>query len=435
MLMLKQARMIDPANKVDEIRDILISDRRIVTSGMDLSLDAPLIARAKGERLEILDCSGLIAAPGLVDVHVHLRDPGFTYKEDIHSGSKVAAAGGFTTLVAMANTNPVLDNMESVLYVIRKGKKTDIRIHTCATITKGMQGKELADLKQLKDVGAIGFTDDGLPIMDEEIVKEAMRKARVLKLPLSFHEEDHRFIQESGVNHGRISQNLGLYGANAKAEYTMVERDCRLAKETGATISIQHISSKESVEIVRRAKKVGVRVFAEASPHHFSLTEEAVLEYGTLAKMNPPLRTEEDRMAIIRGLQDNTIEIIATDHAPHTIQEKSQEFIKAPSGIIGLETSLALGIMNLVEPGFLTMSQLLRKMTYEPAKLYGLDVGMLKDESHADIVLFDPNEEWVYERSISKSQNSPWIGKKLKGRVKCTICGGNIIYDNREKKS
>lgn len=431
MIMLKGARVIDPATRVDDILDILVSERKIIKIGKDLAWDAPLIARAKGERLEVIDCDGLIAAPGLVDVHVHLREPGLTYKEDIASGARAAAAGGFTTIIAMANTKPAVDNEETLLEVLKQGRKACIKVKSCATITKGMMGEELVDLKGLKDSGAAGFTDDGMPLMDENMAREAMRIARGLKMVLSFHEEDARYVKESGVNHGAVAEKLGLYGAESKAEYLMVERDCKLAGETGATICIQHISTKEAVEAVRRAKKKGIRVFAEAAPHHFTLTEEAVLKYGTLAKMNPPLRTEADRLAIIEGLKDGTIELIATDHAPHSKEEKAREYVNAPSGIIGLETSLALGIMSLVDRGHLSIAQLISKMSYEPAKLYNLEAGILKEDMPADIVVFDMNREWIFDRTESKSNNSPWFGKKMKGQVVLTICEGDIVYDRR----
>ncbi len=398
MLMLKQARMIDPSTKIDEIRDILISGRTIVTSGEDLSLDAPLIARAKGERLQIIDCTGLIAAPGLVDTRVHLREPGFTYKEDIQSGARAAARGGITTIIATADTNPPLDNEKEVLNVIHEGKRTNINIFTYSNLTKAMAGKELVDMKSLKDAGAIGYINE-VECIEEEIIKEAMRKARILKLPLALLEE-----------------------------YTMVERDCKFAKDTGATVIIQNISTKESVESIKKAKKLGARVLAQVSPQYFSLTQEAVVEYNTLAKVEPPLRTNIDKEAIIEGLKDNTIEIITSDHSPHSLEEKNLDFVNAQSGMIGLETLLSLGIMNLVDNGHLTMMRLLGKMSYDPAKIYALEAGTLKDDAPADIVIFDPDEEWLYDESYSKSVNSPWFGKKLKGKVKMTIHGGSIIY-------
>ncbi len=432
MIMLKQGRLIDPATRTDDIRDVLIAERKIIKIGEDLSFEAPLIARAKGEKLEVIDCRNLVIAPGFVDTHVHLRDPGFTHKEDIKTAAKAGAAGGFVCLVAMANTNPPVDDEETLLYVIREGKKACINIRSCACITKGMGGKEIVDMKLLRDSGAVGFTDDGLPLCDEDVCKEAMRKARSLKIPLSFHEEAKEFVTEAGVNAGEVAKKLGLTGADAKAEQIMVERDCRLAKETGALICIQHISAKESVEAVRKAKSQGVRVFAEATPHHFSLTQEAVLKHGTLAKMNPPLREEADRQAIIEGIKDGTIEVIATDHAPHSKDEKDREFTKAPSGIIGLETSLSLGIMNLVDAGHINLSKLISLMSYQPAKFYNLDLGYIKEDKVANITVFDPEKKWVYKRSYSKSSNSPFLGSELKGKVLLTICNGTLQYDARE---
>ena len=284
-------------------------------------------------------------------------------------------------------------------------------------------------MKVAKD-GAMYRRDDGMPIMKEELVREAMLTARRLKLPLSFHEEDPQYITEPGVNHGDVAGRMGLTGADRKAESTMVARDCKLARETGATIVIQHISAKESVDLVRKAKKNGVRVFAEATPHHFTLTEEAVSLYGTNAKMNPPLRTEEDRQAIIEGLKDGTIDVIATDHAPHSKSEKDRPFTQAPSGIIGLETAFALGMMNLVAPGHLTLSQLISKMSTEPARLYALEAGAVREDGPADIILFDPEKTWAYLVPQSKATNSPWLGKSLKGKVVMTICGGQIAYED-----
>ena len=435
MIMLKEARLIDPATRVDAVADILISERKIFKIGEDLRWEASLMARAKGERLEIIECAGLVAAPGLVDIHVHLRDPGFTYKENIESAARAAAAGGFTSIVAMANTNPPIDSEEGILYVLQEGRRTGIRVYTCATITKGMEGTELVDMKSLRESGALGFTDDGKPLLDRELVREAMRRARSVKLPLSFHEEDPTYIRESGVNAGPAAEALSLTGADRQSEILLIERDCRLAKETGASICIQHISTKEGVEAVRRAKRSGVRVYAEATPHHFSLTEEAVALYGTNAKMNPPLRTEEDRLAIIEGLRDGTIDFIATDHAPHSPGEKEKPFMEAPSGIIGLETSLSLGIMELVEKGYLSMSKLIAKMSYEPARFYNLEAGILKEDAAADLTLFDPALRWNYDKTESRSKNSPWLGKELKGKVIMTFCQGLPVYDGRGRLS
>lgn len=432
MIMLKSVRLINPATRTDEICDILIAEQKVIKIGEALSLDARLIARAKGEVLRVLDCSGLCAAPGLVDGHVHFRDPGQTHKEEIATGAGAAAAGGFTSVVCMANTIPTIDNEETIVSVIRKGRMTPIHVYCCAAVTKGLQGKELVDMKLMKECGAVGFTDDGRPLLGEELVKEAMSRARRLKLPLSFHEEDPRFVKDPGVNSGPAAERLGLTGADRRAEIEMVERDCRLAGETGATVVIQHISAAESVEIVRKAKRAGVRVFAEATPHHFSLTEEAVSLYGSNAKMNPPLRTEADRGAIIEGLKDGTIEMIATDHAPHAKNEKDRPFREAPSGIIGLETAFSLGLMNLVEPGHLTLLQLISRMSTEPAKLYGLDAGVIREDAPADLILFDTERRWAYLAPKSKSTNSPWLGKSLKGKILLTLCGGRVAHEDTQ---
>ncbi|MGP1349036.1 MAG: dihydroorotase [Stomatobaculum sp.] len=430
MLMLREVRLLDPASRTDAICDLLIAEGKIIKIGEALELDARMIAEAKGEVLQVIDCAGLCAAPGFVDGHVHFRDPGQTWKEDIETGARAAAAGGFTSVVCMANTAPVIDDEETIVGVIRKGRRTPIHVYCCSTLTRRMEGTALVNMKLMKECGAVGFTDDGRPVMSEALVKEAMIRARRLKLPISFHEEDPRYVAQAGVNCGPAAERLGLQGADRKAEISMVERDVRLAKETGATVVIQHISAMESVELVRRAKKAGARVFAEATPHHFALTEDAVSLYGSNAKMNPPLRTEADRRAIIRGLRDGAIDMIATDHAPHAKDEKDRPFAEAPSGIIGLETAFALGIMHLVKPGHLTLLQLIARMSTEPAKLYAPDGGAVKEDAPADIVLFDPERSWAYLAPLSKSTNSPWLGKSLRGKVLMTLCGGRVAYED-----
>lgn len=371
----------------------------------------------------------MIVAPGLIDTHVHFRDPGFTYKEDIETGAKAAAAGGFTTVMCMANTKPVIDNVETLKYVLDKGKTTPINVYSAAAVSKGFKGEELTDFKSLKEAGAYVFTDDGIPLKDELLVKKAMEEAKKLDMPLSFHEENPAFIEQQGINKGVVSDKLGLGGAPALSEYIMVARDCMLALETGATICIQHISSEVSVELVRTAKRLGADVHAEATPQHFSLTEDVVLEKGTLARVNPPIRTEKDRQAIIAALADGTIDIIATDHAPHSREEKDKEFKAAPSGMTGLETSLALGVTKLVKTGRLTMKELLCKMTIKPAKLYKMDKGYIKEGTAADIVIYAPDEKWIVGESFaSKASNTPFIGQELYGKIKYTICNGNVVY-------
>lgn len=427
MILIKNGYVIDPKSRTEEIRDILIDkeNQRIVQIGKNL-MDT---LEKKPEK--IIHADGLIVAPGLVDVHVHFRDPGFTYKEDIESGARAAAAGGFTSVVLMANTKPAVDNEETLAYVLGKGANTDIHVYSCATITKGMQGQELTEMKELFTKGAVGFTDDGVPIMDVDLVRAAMEKAKELQVPLSFHEENPAFITNNGVNAGAASRHFGIEGSPREAEIDLVKRDLELAIETGVDINIQHISTAEAVELVREAKKRSSHIHAEATPHHFSLTEEAVITYGTLAKMNPPLRTEADREAIIEGLGDGTIDLIATDHAPHSKQEKAKSITEAPSGIIGLETALSLGITNLVSKNRLTLMELLAKMTCNPADLYHLPAGELTVGGPADMVIFAEKESREIKRFESKSSNSPFVGEKLQGVVIYTICKGEIVYDNR----
>ena len=413
---IRGGRIIDPVSGKDFIGDLILENGTI---------------KAVGEQLNLDGCEDIIevaVAPGLVDVHVHFRDPGLTYKEDILTGAHAAAAGGFTTVVCMANTKPVIDNAETLQYVLNKGKETGIHVLSCACVTKGMQGKELVDMDALRAAGAAGFTDDGIPILDEEVLKAALIKAEELQVPVSLHEEDPKLITNNGINRGPVSEKLGIGGSPAEAEITMVERDCRLAEETGSYVNIQHISTAGAVEAVRASKRRGSHVTAEAAPHHFTLTDEAVLTYGTLAKMNPPLRTEADRQAVIEGLKDGTIDMIATDHAPHSIDEKGKPLTEAPSGIVGLETSLALGITELVKPGCLTLMELMRKMSQNPAALYHLPYRGIAEGAPADLVIFAADEEWKPESFCSKAVNTPFKGWNLTGRVHYTICDGKIVY-------
>lgn len=420
MLLIKNGYMIDPKSGKDGKYDILTEKDRILKIGKNLE--------SPGSRCKVIDAEGLLVAPGLVDAHVHFREPGFTQKEDITTGAAAAAKGGFTSVVLMANTKPPVDNKETLEYVVNRGRETGIHVYTCANVTVGMQGKKLTPMKELAAAGAAGFTDDGIPLMDAAIVRKAMEEAAALDLPISFHEEDPGLISENGINRGAASEKLGINGSSREAEITLVKRDLKLALETGASINIQHISAAESVELVRRAKEKGTNIHAEATPHHFTLTESAVAEYGTLAKMNPPLRTEEDRMEIIRGLVDGTIDMIATDHAPHTEEEKAKPITQAPSGIIGLETALALGITELVDKGYLTMCQLLRLMSTNPAALYHLDAGYLEEGGPADLILIDTYARVIPGDYVSKAANSPFTGWELKGKVVRTIASGTEVY-------
>lgn len=418
-MIIKGGRLINPYLNQDGIYDIKIEDGKIKEIAENIEIDSD----------EVIDATDKIVSPGLVDIHVHFREPGFTYKEDINSGSLSAAAGGYTSVIAMANTNPVIDNVEVLEKVLDIMRKQKIKVYSAAAITKGFKGEKLNNLESLKNMGAIIFTDDGIPLKNKEIIIEALKKSRDLDIVLSFHEEDPDFIKTPGYNKGEVAKSLGIDGAPAFSEDLMVARDIILAGEYGGKIDIQHISSKGAVELVRYGKKMKVDVFAEVTPHHFSLTEEAVLTHKTMAKMNPPLRTEEDRTAIIEGLKDDTIEVIATDHAPHSLEEKSAEDItKAPSGIIGLETALSLGITNLVREGHLSMSELIRKMSYNPARLVGLDAGYLDIGSDADIVIFDDKAQVIYEEYKSKSSNTPFTGMPLYGKVEYTICRGEVVY-------
>lgn len=430
MLLIENGYMIDPKSGREGNYDILTEGGRIRRIGRDLRRE--LTAKER-ETCGILDAEGLLVAPGLVDVHVHFRDPGFTHKEDILTGARAAARGGFTTVVLMANTRPVVDTEETLRYVLEKGKTTGIHVETCANVTLGMKGQELTDMDALAAAGAAGFTDDGIPLTDPDMVRAAMEKAARLDRPVSLHEEDPALIADNGVNRGRASEYYGIGGSPREAEISMVERDLRIALETGACVNIQHISSREAVELVREAKKAGHNIHAEATPHHFSLTEEAVIRHGTLAKMNPPLRTEEDRQAILRGLADGTIDLIATDHAPHSDQEKALDITRAPSGIIGLETALPLAVTELVNGGYLTMKSVLEKMSANPAAMYHLDAGYLAEGGPADIILVDTAATQVFTEYASKSCNTPFTGRELRGVVKVTICGGKVVYQCAEK--
>lgn len=440
-MLIKNGTILSPANGVEQKADL-----RIVN---DVITEIGILEPEKNEI--VIDAASCIVAPGLIDVHVHFRDPGFTYKEDLHTGALSAAAGGFTTVICMANTKPAIDNTETLTQLIERAEQEPVRVRFAAAVSKDLKGKELTDFAALAQAGACGFTDDGIPLLDEKLTAEAMYHAKTLDLPLSFHEEDPTFIEKAGSNRT----------APAIAEDILVARDCMLALHTGACVNIQHISSANSVALVRTAKALGANVYAEATPHHFSLTEEAVKQYGTYAKMNPPLRTESDRRAIIAGLKDGTIDLIATDHAPHSTEEKKKEvFFSAPSGIIGLETALALGITNLVHTGELTLMQLLRKMTVNPAKLYhmnadaklhpiishtsvtnaqedasipndhvsALPYGMITRGAAADLVIFNPDEAFTAGHYQSKSENTPFTGMQLYGKVKYTICRGEIVW-------
>lgn len=426
MLLIKNGYLIDPATDTQGRRDILIENGRI------RRIDYPIYPSQSGGRedVHVIDASGLTVSPGLIDTHSHFRDPGFTYKEDLQTGAAAAARGGYTSVILMANTRPSVDCREVLQDILQRGRKTPVHLYSCANVTKEMAGKELNDLPSLAAAGAAGFTDDGKPIMDAAILRAALRQSGSLGLPVSLHEEDGSYISENGINAGSAAAvRLGLKGSPREAEISMIERDVRIAVEEDAPLCIQHISTAEGVELVRQARRLNPKIHAEATPHHFSLTEDAVLTKGTLAKVNPPLRTEEDRLAIIEGLRDGTIDLIATDHAPHAAFEKEKPFKEAPSGMIGLETALSLAIQQLVKPGYLTMMQMLACLTANPADFYHLPAGKIEVDAAADLTLFDPGEEWtVNDDFASRSSNSPFIGERLPGVIHYTIADGKIVY-------
>ncbi|MBQ7565437.1 MAG: dihydroorotase [Lachnospiraceae bacterium] len=439
-ILIKGIRILDPARKNEWQGEILINNG--VVERIEKVIEAGDL-----QDIRVIDGTGLCIAPGFVDVHVHFRDPGFTWKEDIHTGALAAAAGGYTSVVMMANTKPALDSPDLLKEVSERAAKEDIRIYTAANLTRGMKGEELTELRALEEAGADCFSDDGKPVLSEALLRKAFEE--LVGVPIiSLHEEDPAYIGNPGINAGVVAERLGIMGADRQAEISMVERDIRLALETGARIDIQHISTKEAVELVRQAKKQSDGIYAEATPHHFTLTEEAVLKYGANAKMNPPLRTEEDRLAIIEGLRDGTIDMIATDHAPHSREEKGitgpvasgsrtegsrdiERLLKAPSGIIGLQTTLALGITELVDKGYLSLLRLMELMSTAPGRIFKIYTGQFLEGAPADFVIFNPTEKWVFTEKdcASKSFNTPFAGRELTGRVKYTICGGKIIYE------
>ena len=426
-MIIKNGLVVDPALGLSEKMDLAIENGTILK--IEKNIDTDQVSNDT----EVLDATGLVVAPGLIDTHVHFRDPGFTYKEDLHTGALAAAKGGFTSVICMANTSPVVDSLPVLKDLIDREKNEDIRIFQAAAISCSLKGKEAVDMEAMKNAGACGFTDDGIPLLDADFCYRAMEHAAKLDVPVSLHEEDPSFIQNNGINHGAISEKLGVYGSPSIAEESLVARDCLLALRSGADVVIQHISSGVSVEMVRTFKALGAKIHAEATPHHFTLTDEALLTYGTLAKMNPPLRTKEDVEALQKGLADDIMDVIATDHAPHAASEKEQGIQKAPFGIVGLETAAALTYTALVKPGILTPMQMAEKMSYNPAKILGLDKGTVEAGSPADLTIFDPECEWVIDPAefLSKGKNTPFGGKKVTGKVMATIVDGEIVYQEK----
>ena len=421
MKLIKNGRVIDPKSRFDALADILIDGQKIVAIGQDLTR----------EDAEIIDATGKIVAPGLIDIHVHFREPGQTHKEDIHTGSLAAARGGFTTVVMMANTNPTVSTVETLTEVLSSASRENIHVKSVATITDKFDGQTLTDFEALLKAGAVGFSDDGIPFTDAGQVRKAMQKAVDFDTILALHEEDPQLTGVLGINDGAVAHQCGVTGAPTVSEYSMVARDAMLALDTKARVHFQHLSAGESVDVVRFAKAMGARITAEVTPQHFSITEDAILTHGTNAKLNPPLRRTSDIEKLIIGLQDGTIDVIATDHAPHTHAEKDQEITKAPSGMTGLETSLSLGLTHLVAPGHLSVMALLEKMTSNPAQVLGVDAGYLAENGPADLVIFDADvTREVTDDFASKASNSPFVGDQLQGVIAYTICDGDIVYQS-----
>jgi len=422
-LWISNARVIDPAAKRDSVGDLFIKDGKFVAS---LSL-------AEKKKAKKIDAKGLVACPGLVDIHVHFREPGQMHKETIETGSRAAAAGGFTSVVCMPNTSPVADTAGTIQQIKDSIARTAcIKVYQTGCITVGMKGQALAPIGSLKRAGVIAITDDGDCVQSNDLMRRACEYAKMFDLPIMDHCQDHSMTVGAVMNEGAVSTRLGLKGWPNAAEDLIVARNCILSEYTGAHIHMQHISSRASVDILRRAKARNVRVTGEATPHHIALTDECLATYDTHFKMNPPLRTEEDRVAIIEGLRDGTLDILATDHAPHTDYEKDKEFDYAPNGILGLETALPISLEILVRQNKFKLTTVVDLLTRKPAQLLTLDAGTLTDGAPADVCLFDPNEKWVYDAKagFSKSSNSPWHGQTLQGRVKTTIVDGKVIFNN-----
>lgn len=421
-LLIKNAVVVSPAdglNEKDGKTDILIRNGVITELG-----------EIQAEDADVIDAQGLYAVPGFVDMHVHLRDPGQTQKEDIITGCKAAAAGGVTSLLAMPNTAPTTDNAEVVRYILDKAKDADSRVYVAASITKGLKSEEPTNLDELKKAGAVALSDDGRPVENTKLLSEAMKRAPQLGMKVVAHCEDLYLADGGKINDGKVSQKLGVKGIPASAEDCGTAREIALAAALDVPVHICHVSTKTSVALVRDAKRRGVKVTAETAPHYFSLTERELLKGDADYRMNPPLRTQADVDAIIEGLQDGTLDAIATDHAPHTVQDKA-DFVAAPNGSIGMETSFAVGCTYLVKSGFLSLSELVRKMSTNPAEILGINAGRICKGAPADIALVDIDEQWTVDENKlhGKSKNTPFKGRTLCGKVKKTILGGKVVFD------
>lgn len=421
-LLLKGGRVVDPSQKHDAVADLLVVDERIEALGRGLS--AP-------DAAEIIDVSGMIVAPGLIDVHVHLREPGREDAETVASGARAAAAGGFTSVCAMPNTDPVTDNQAAVGFIVKQGEAAAAaRVYPIGAITLGQKGEHLAEFGELVHAGAVGVSDDGHPVVSSHIMRAALEYARTFNIPVADHCEDPVLFAGGAMHEGTVSTRLGLKGIPSATEEIMVARNIILAELTGGHVHLQHISTRGSVELIRRGKDKGINVSAEATPHHFTLTHEACEGFDTNAKMNPPLRESADVEALQEALKDGTIEVIATDHAPHHYEMKERDFDDAPFGVVGLETALGLGLKMLVGHGVLTLPELIDRMSTAPARVYHLPGGTLAKGSPADVVVFAPDAKWTVdpENFLSKSHNTPFGGMELVGRVERTIVGGRTVF-------
>jgi len=421
-ILLKNGNVIDYASRLNEKMDVLIENKKIKTIKKEINESAD----------QVIDCTGLSIIPGMIDMHCHLRQPGFEYKETIETGSKSAVKGGFTTICPMPNTNPTPDSAIVLQEIIDEAKRVNLcNVLPYSSVTKGEKGEELVDFEEMKKAGAIAFSDDGMPVVNSKTMRQAMINADKQDTFVASHCEE-KSVAAGAINAGEVAEQLGVDGVLPEAEEIMAAREIVISETNKVRGHICHISTKTSVAMIRDAKKRGVKITCETCPHYYSFTVKEVLQSGTNAKMNPPLREEEDRLAIIKGLQDGTIDAIITDHAPHSEEEKQKPLASAPNGIIGFETALAASITNLIEPKHIGYLDLVRLTSYTPAKLLKLETkGQIKEEFDADITIFDPNMEYVYEKEsiVSKSRNTPFIGKKLKGKVMYTIVGGRIVYE------
>ena len=422
-LLFKGGRVVDPSQNLDGVQDLLLVDGKVAALGEGLALPP--------ETHEI-DAAGLIVTPGLIDVHVHLREPGQEHKETIASGARAAAAGGFTAICSMPNTDPPIDDAAAVGFVVAEGKKAGAaKVYPMGAISVGLAGEVLTEFGSLAAAGAVGVTDDGRPVMDSGLMRMAMEYAQAYDIPVVDHPEDLSLSRDGSMNEGLISSRLGLKGKPNASEDIHIIRDILLAELTGGRVHIQHVSTRVGVEAIRQGKARGIRVTAEAAPHHLLLTDTDVDGYRTDAKMNPPLRSPEDRDAVREGLKDGTLDIIATDHAPHHYDEKEAAFDDAPNGIVGLETALGLVYGHLVEGGLIDLSTMVRRMSVTPATLFNLPGGTLSPGSPADVTVFDPDLEWVVDPAafLSKSQNTPFTGWTLKGKPRYTVVDGALVWE------